>query len=72
MIRATCPFFKKESNKDKDTIYCEGGKLHFPSKKVKKEFLNNYCANETNFGADCCVHKMMQDYYFDEGENVGE
>lgn len=54
-----CPFWKWE---DKLCVHCEGGKLHFPDVRMKKDYVCRYCAQLPGW-EDCSVAGAWVDYY---------
>jgi hypothetical protein len=55
-----CPFFRKVREGGK--INCEFATIKPPDKESFDEFVENYCANETDY-KNCVFYKLLDEYY---------
>ncbi len=54
-----CPFWKWD---EKNTVYCEAGKVSLPDRQSSREFVGMYCACLTNWKS-CTLAKALLLYY---------
>ena len=56
---AYCPFYSRERN---GNLECEAGKIKFPDKTARREFIYTYCASSSNY-ENCTLCRMLMTYY---------
>lgn len=54
-----CPYFSKQYGQN---FRCEGGKLVFPTRKAKAEFMHRLC-NSLSGCNDCKLKQMLDSHY---------
>lgn len=60
-IDSECPFISSVDT-SKLTLYCEGGKLKFHSKRSMNDYKHTYC--DTLAGCKkCSIYKNLQEFY---------
>lgn len=59
-----CPFFKWDGKME---ISCEAGRVQFPTKDSANEYMNAYCACDTNWKG-CTLAAALLKYYEDMEE----
>lgn len=54
-----CPYFHKEKN---DYLYCEGCRLHFSDKMMRREIVYRYCASLSGY-RECPIKVALDGVY---------
>lgn len=54
-----CPYWHRDKPL---AVYCECGKIQFPDKKARNEYIQAYCTNVTGWKR-CQMAQMMETYY---------
>lgn len=60
-ILVVCPYFGSE-HPGRLQMNCEAGRLHFPDKKARLDFIFSHCADLRGC-QECSLHRMMDEAY---------